>query len=89
MMSDSRLPDDVAHQYLDRLAVHVERNGVDREALARLQRAHVERVPYENLDVQLGRPVTRDPDAAFEKACASFAAAASGASRPAAGSRTS
>jgi N-hydroxyarylamine O-acetyltransferase len=32
------------------------------EALFALQRAHVERVPYENLDIQLGRPPGIDPE---------------------------
>ncbi|MFE2477301.1 arylamine N-acetyltransferase [Streptomyces sp. NPDC001194] len=32
------------------------------EALFALQRAHVERIPYENLDIQLGRPPGIDPE---------------------------
>lgn len=39
----------------------------DLATLAGLQRAHVEAIPFENLDVQLGRPPTRDPDAIFAK----------------------
>jgi arylamine N-acetyltransferase len=37
--------------------------GADRdsEELTRLHRAFVDRVPYENLDIQLGRPTTIDP----------------------------
>jgi N-hydroxyarylamine O-acetyltransferase len=35
--------------------------------LRALQRAHVCAVPFENLDVQLGRPVTIDAEAAYEK----------------------
>jgi N-hydroxyarylamine O-acetyltransferase len=31
------------------------------EGLAALQRAHLERIPYENLDIQLGRPTTINP----------------------------
>jgi arylamine N-acetyltransferase len=37
------------------------------EALRRLHRAHVERVPYENLDIQLGRPTTVDPIESAER----------------------
>lgn len=39
----------------------------DRATLSGLHRAHLMAVPYENLDVQLGRPLTTDPSAAFEK----------------------
>src|SRR5258705_13620241 len=31
------------------------------EGLAMLQRAHLQHVPYENLDIQLGRPTTINP----------------------------
>lgn len=50
-----------------RLGDYLSRLGVDHpgppslEALRTLHRAHVERVPYEVLDVQLGRPTTVDP----------------------------
>ena len=37
------------------------------ETLATLLRCHVLSIPFENLDVQLGVPVTNDIDAAFEK----------------------
>lgn len=39
----------------------------DRDTLRRLHRAHVERIPYENLDVQLGRPVSLEPREIFAK----------------------
>ncbi len=39
----------------------------DSETLRALHRAHVMAIPYENLDVQLKRPVTTDPRAAWEK----------------------
>ena len=35
--------------------------------LARLHRAHLEAIPYENLDVALGRPVSIEPVAAYRK----------------------
>lgn len=37
------------------------------ETLRALQRQHVLNVPFENLDVQLGRPLSTDPEAAFDK----------------------
>ena len=37
------------------------------ETLRALQRQHVLNVPFENLDVQLGRPLTTDPEAALDK----------------------
>ena len=55
------------------LAAYLDRIGwtapvaPDLATLAKLQRAHVEAIPFENLDVQLGRPPTRDPDAIFAK----------------------
>ncbi|MEN3539927.1 arylamine N-acetyltransferase [Microbispora sp. ZYX-F-249] len=51
----------------DRVAAYLRRLGVERPArptlpaLRALHRAHVERVPYETLDVQLGRPTTVNP----------------------------
>ena len=52
--------------YLDRVGF----TGVPRPDLATLQalhRGHSLAIPYENLDVQLGRPLTTDPAAAFDK----------------------
>jgi N-hydroxyarylamine O-acetyltransferase len=52
--------------YLDRIGF----DGVPRADLATLialHRGHALAVSYENLDVQLGRPLTIDPAAAFEK----------------------
>lgn len=39
----------------------------DLETLRALHRAHVLAIPCENFDVQLKRPITIDPHAAFEK----------------------
>ena len=39
----------------------------DLATLRGLHRAHLLAIPYENLDVQFGRPVTTDPAAAFDK----------------------
>jgi N-hydroxyarylamine O-acetyltransferase len=55
------------------LAAYFERIGYagavrpDLATLRELHRRHLLAIPYENLDVQLGRPVTTDRDAAFEK----------------------
>jgi N-hydroxyarylamine O-acetyltransferase len=39
----------------------------DADALKRLHRAHVLNVPFENLDIHRGRPITLDPEAHFRK----------------------
>ena len=39
----------------------------DLATLIALHRAHLQAVPYENIDVQLGRPLTPDPAQAFDK----------------------
>ena len=52
--------------YLDRIGFQG-RPALDRETLEAVQRLHLMAIPYENLDVQLGRPLTTDPAAAFEK----------------------
>ena len=41
--------------------------GADLATLDAIVRAHVQAIPFENLDVQLGRPLTTDPAAAFAK----------------------
>jgi N-hydroxyarylamine O-acetyltransferase len=56
-----------------KLAAYLERIGFggtarpDLETLRELQRAHVRAVPFENLDVQLRRPVGLDLDTCFDK----------------------
>ena len=55
------LPDDVALAYLELLGLELEQGAIDLTALRRLQRAHVERVPYETVDIVLGRPPGIDP----------------------------
>ncbi|MDB5429908.1 MAG: hypothetical protein JWP35_1024 [Caulobacter sp.] len=52
--------------YLDRIGFTGEARP-DRATLDALQRRHMLAIPYENLDVQLGRPLTTDPAAAFDK----------------------
>jgi N-hydroxyarylamine O-acetyltransferase len=50
------LPDDVAHAYLALLEIDAIPGEVDAAGLRELQRAHVQRVPYETLDIVRGRP---------------------------------
>ncbi|HWA63103.1 MAG TPA: arylamine N-acetyltransferase [Caulobacteraceae bacterium] len=58
---------------MSELAAYLDRVGFEGEArpdlgtLRALHRRHLLAVPYENLDVQLGRPLTPDPKAAFDK----------------------
>ena len=52
--------------YLDRLGVR-DPGQPSLESLRRLHRAHVERVPYENLEIQLGRRTTVDPAESAER----------------------
>jgi N-hydroxyarylamine O-acetyltransferase len=41
--------------------------GPDVATLRALHRGHLQAIPYDSLDIQLGRPVSLDPQAAFEK----------------------
>ncbi len=74
-MSARRADGRAAKRYLGRmnLQAYYERIGFEGEAkpdlatLTALHRAHLLTIPYENLDVQLGRPLTTDPAAAFDK----------------------
>ena len=52
--------------YLDRIKFEGAARP-DLDTLKRLHRGHVENIPYENLDVQLARKVSRDPAAIFDK----------------------
>lgn len=53
-------------QYLDRIGFEGPVR-VDLDTLRRIHRQHVLTVPYENLDVQLGRPVSRSAASAYDK----------------------
>ncbi len=66
-MTDGRLPDDLARAYLDRLGVDVVPGDVQARDLARLQLAHVERLPYETVEIVLGRPPGIDPVASARR----------------------
>jgi N-hydroxyarylamine O-acetyltransferase len=52
--------------YLERIGYHG-RPGVSARALAEMHLAHLYAVPFENLDIQLGRPLSLDDAALFEK----------------------
>ncbi|ADD43756.1 arylamine N-acetyltransferase family protein [Stackebrandtia nassauensis] len=52
--------------YLRRIKVPKPRRA-DAEALRRIHRGHLTTIPYETLDIQLGRKVSLDPQALFEK----------------------
>ena len=52
--------------YLDRIG-HAGPVGADLATLRALHRAHLFAIPYENLDVQFGRPLTVEPARAFDK----------------------
>ena len=52
--------------YLDRIGL-AERPSADLAGLTAVHRAHLQAIPYENLDVQLGRPVTIERAPIFEK----------------------
>lgn len=52
--------------YLDRIGFEGDPRP-DRPTLEAVQRGHLLAIPYENLDVQLGRPVSIEPAAAFDK----------------------
>jgi N-hydroxyarylamine O-acetyltransferase len=52
--------------YLDRVKFEGKPRA-DLDTLTRLHRGHVENIPYENFDVQLERPISRKPEAIFDK----------------------
>ncbi|MFD9219883.1 arylamine N-acetyltransferase [Streptomyces sp. NPDC060064] len=53
-------------QYLERLQIHRPKRPTT-AALFALHRAHVEKVPYETLEIQLGRPTSIDPDESVDR----------------------
>ncbi|GAA5007786.1 hypothetical protein GCM10023317_43330 [Actinopolymorpha pittospori] len=73
-MSLSPYDPDLRDRYLRRLglpAVPVESSPPSAELLAVVHRAHVGRVPYENLEIQLGRPTSIDPTESARRIMAS------------------
>jgi N-hydroxyarylamine O-acetyltransferase len=67
---EERLDDALAAAYLERLGVDVRPGEVDARALARLQRAHLEAVPYENIDIIRGQPPGIEPLACVRRVLA-------------------
>ncbi|WP_435649531.1 arylamine N-acetyltransferase family protein [Kitasatospora purpeofusca] len=66
-MQNAEIPTD------ERVAAYLARIGAERPAragaaeLARLQEAHLDAVPFENLSIHLGEPVVLEPEALLEK----------------------
>lgn len=61
-----RLDPVLATAYLERLGLAAP-GAADEAGLRTLHRAHLERVPFENLDIHLGVPITLDSDAFVDK----------------------
>jgi len=61
------LPEDLALAYLDRLGLELAPGSVDLDALRRLQRAHLGRVPFETIDLVRGHPPGIDPVASARR----------------------
>lgn len=57
---------DIYGDYLRRLGVAAP-GAPSTEGLFALQRAHLERIPYENIDIQLGRPPGIDPELSMRR----------------------
>ncbi len=53
-------------RYLERLQLR-DVARADAQTLAHLQCAHLHRVPYENLDILMGKPLSLDPESVFQK----------------------
>jgi N-hydroxyarylamine O-acetyltransferase len=69
-LSSRRLSDRAAEAYLGHLGVDATRGEVDAATLAALARAHVARVPYENVDIYRGSPPEIDPLACVDRIAA-------------------
>jgi N-hydroxyarylamine O-acetyltransferase len=61
----SELSNGQVEAYLERIGI--EAPALDAEGLRRLQVAHLDSVPFENLDIHLGVPIVLDVDAFVEK----------------------
>jgi arylamine N-acetyltransferase len=61
------LSDKVAHAYLEHLDVDARPGEVDPVGLAALVRAHLRRIPYENVDIVRGRPPGIEPLACVDR----------------------
>jgi N-hydroxyarylamine O-acetyltransferase len=61
------LPPDLVAAYLELLGVDARPGTIDADALRALQRAHVERVVYETVDIVMGRPPGIDPVASARR----------------------
>ena len=66
-VSDLELSDAQANTYLDRLGIDRGSVAADLSSLQRLHLAHLERIPFENLDIVFGGGVEHDQLAAVDK----------------------
>ena len=66
-MDGQQLSDRAAAAYLEHLGVDATRGEVDAAMLTALGRAHVARVPYENIDIYRGAPPGIEPLACVER----------------------
>jgi arylamine N-acetyltransferase len=66
-MTNRSLSEGAAMAYLEHLGVEAERGAVDATTLNALARAHVARVPYENIDIYRGAPPGIDPLASVDR----------------------
>ena len=62
----SRLEPDRLRRYFSRIGYDGPVEATPR-VLAAIHRAHLLAIPYENIDIHLGRPITLEPDAMFRK----------------------
>jgi arylamine N-acetyltransferase len=67
ILDGQQLSDRAAVAYLEHLGVDAARGTVDAATLRALARAHVARVPYENIDIYRGQPPAIEPLACVER----------------------
>ena len=65
-MNGPKLTDEQLAAYLERIGI-TEPVTLDLEGLTKVQQAHQKTVPFENLDIMAGRPLSLEQDALFEK----------------------
>ena len=70
ILDGQQLSDRAAAAYLEHLGVDAGRGTVDAATLTALARAHVARVPYENIDIYRGEPPGIEPLACVERVIA-------------------
>lgn len=61
------LSEEKVHKYLERISFREVPGSANFDALKRLQQQHLLKIPFENLDIHLGFPITTDIEKFFEK----------------------